>query len=168
VADSVRSRTDGAPTARQSSVFRKEDAIVKVTIHRPAVVAGRTTISFRTARAIALGAMLVAGTAAAAGSDLSEAQARYQRERADCLSGRSHQDRDTCLREAGAALQEARRGRSGDGGTSYEQNQLARCERLPAGDREDCVRRMRGEGTVSGSVEGGGIYRELRTTVPSQ
>lgn len=140
---------------------------MKDTIDHPAVVAGRTTASFRTAVAFAVGAMLVAGTAAAAG-DLSEAQARYQRERADCLSGRSHQDRDTCLREAGAALQEARRGRSGDEGTSYEQNRLARCERLPAGDREDCVRRMRGEGTVSGSVEGGGIYRELRTTVPPQ
>ena len=30
------------------------------------------------------------------------------------------------------------------------------------------LRRMHGEGTVSGSVESGGIYRELRTTVPAQ
>jgi len=112
--------------------------------------------------------MFVTGLAAAAGGDVSEAQARYQRERAVCISGQSHQDRDTCLREAGAALSEARQGRLGGGEGSYEQNQLARCERLPAADREDCVRRMRGEGTVSGSVESGGIYRELRTTAPSQ
>ena len=65
-------------------------------------------------------------------------------------------------------MQAAKRGRLGDGQSSYEQNRLARCDRLPAGDREDCVRRMHGEGTVSGSVEGGGIYRELRTTVPAQ
>ena len=112
--------------------------------------------------------MLVAGMAAAAGGNLSEIQARYQQDRAACMSGQSHQDRATCLREAGAALQAAKRGRSGDGQGQYEQNRLIRCERLPAGDREDCVRRMRGEGTVSGSVESGGIYRELRTTVPAQ
>lgn len=112
--------------------------------------------------------MLVAGMAAAAGGNMSEAQARYQQDRAACTSGQSYQDRATCLREAGAALQEAKRGRIGDGQTSYEQNRLIRCDRLPAGDREDCLRRMRGEGTVSGSVEGGGIYRELRTTVPAK
>jgi hypothetical protein len=112
--------------------------------------------------------MLVAGMAAAAGGSLAQAQARYQQDRAACISGQSHQDRATCLREAGAALQEAKRGRLGDSQSSYEQNQLVRCDGLPAGDRADCLRRMRGEGTVSGSVESGGIYRELRTTVPAQ
>jgi hypothetical protein len=106
--------------------------------------------------------------AAAAGGNLSEAQARYQQDRAACNSGQSYQDRATCLREAGAALQEAKRGRIGDGQNSYEQNRLVRCDRVAEGDREDCLRRMRGEGTVSGSVESGGIYRELRTTVPAQ
>lgn len=112
--------------------------------------------------------MLVAGMAVAAGGNLSEAQARYQQDRAACISGQSYQDRATCLREAGAALQQAKRGRIGDGQSSYEQNQLIRCDRLSAGDRDDCLRRMHGEGTVSGSVESGGIYRELRTTVPAQ
>ncbi len=112
--------------------------------------------------------MLVAGMAAAAGGNPSEAQARYQQDRAACISGQSNQDRATCLREAGAALQEAKRGRVGDSGSAYEQNRLIRCDGLPAGDREDCLRRMRGEGSVSGSVASGGIYRELRTTVPLQ
>jgi hypothetical protein len=80
----------------------------------------------------------------------------------------SRPDRATCLREAGAALQEAKRGRSGDAQGAYERNRLLRCDRLAAEEREDCLRRMRGEGTVSGSVESGGIYRELRTTVPAQ
>ncbi len=106
--------------------------------------------------------------AAAAGGKLSDAQARYQQDRADCMSGRSNEDRATCLREAGAALQAAKRGRLGDDQGSYEHNRLLRCDRLPPGDREDCVRRMHGEGTVKGSVESGGIYRELRTTVPAQ
>jgi hypothetical protein len=112
--------------------------------------------------------MLVAGMATAAGGNLSEAQARYQQDRAACISGQSNQDRATCLREAGAALQEGKRGRIGDGQSPYEKNQLIRCDRLQGGDRDDCLRRMRGEGTVSGSVESGGIYRELRTTVPAQ
>jgi hypothetical protein len=106
--------------------------------------------------------------AAAAGGKLSEAQARYEQDRAACNSGQSNQDRATCLREAGAALGEAKRGNLRDGQTSYEQNQTLRCDRLKEGDRDDCLRRMHGEGTVSGSVESGGIYRELRTIVPAQ
>jgi hypothetical protein len=106
--------------------------------------------------------------AAAAGGKLAEAQTRYEQDRAACISGQSNQDRATCLKEAGAALQAAKRGQLTDGQSAYERNQLLRCDRLEAGDRDDCLRRMRGEGTVSGSVEGGGIYRELRTTVPAQ
>lgn len=115
-----------------------------------------------------VGALLLAGTAAAADGKLAEAQANYQRDRAACMSGQSHQDRATCLREAGAALQEARRKGLDDGEGAYEQNRLMRCERLSGSEREDCRRRMRGEGTTSGSVESGGIYRELRTTLPAQ
>lgn len=118
--------------------------------------------------ACALGILLAAGAAAAAGGTLSDAQARYQQDRAACNSGQSSQDRATCLREAGAALQAAKRRGKDDGATAYEQNRLLRCDRLTAGEREDCLRRMRGEGTVSGSVESGGVYRELRTTVPAQ
>ncbi len=113
-----------------------------------------------------VGAMLIAGMATA--GNLSEAEARYRQERAACMSGQSKQDRTTCLREAGAALQEAKRGRSDESQHLYEKNRLLRCDRLPAADRDDCLRRMRGEGSVSGSVEGGGIYRELQTTVPAQ
>jgi len=141
---------------------------VQSTIDRDPVGTGQKIISSLGLLACAVGALLVAGMAAAAGGNLSEAQARYQQDRAACISGQSYQDRTTCLREAGAALQEAKRGRIGDGQSSYEQNRLIRCDRLSAGDREDCLRRMRGEGTVSGSVESGGIYRELRTTVPAQ
>ena len=128
---------------------------------------GQTTISPLLLAACGLGTLLFAGMAAAAGGKLPDAQARYQQDRAACMSGPS-QDRVTCLREAGAALQAAKRGRLGDDQGSYEQNRLLRCEPLPAGEREDCVRRMHGEGTVKGSVESGGTYRELRTTMPAQ
>jgi hypothetical protein len=106
--------------------------------------------------------------AAAAGGGLSDAQARYRQDRAACMSGQSNEDRATCLREAGAALQAAKRGHLGDDQGSYEQNRLLRCDRVPARDRDDCVRRMNGEGIVKGSAESGGTYRELRTTGPGQ
>lgn len=101
--------------------------------------------------------------AADAGSQ-ANAQKVYQRDRAACLDSSAYQDRDACLREAGAALQEARRGRLGNGEADFERNRLLRCDQQPAEDRQACIRRMNGEGITSGSVQGGGIYREL--TVP--
>lgn len=138
------------------------------TINRNLAHLGQKTIPLLAVSTCAVAALLFAGMAAAAGGKLSDAQARYQQDRAACMSGRSNEDRATCLREAGAALQAAKRGRLGDEQGSYEQNRLLRCDRLPPGDREDCVRRMHGEGTVKGSAESGGTYRELRTTVPAQ
>ena len=115
-----------------------------------------------------IGALLVCSVAMSAGADRQAAHAQYQLDRAACLSGQSHQVRSICLREAGAALQEALRGGLANAPGSYEQNRAARCNPLPADLREDCQRRMRGEGTTSGSVEQGGILRELRTIVPAQ
>jgi len=112
------------------------------------------------------GAFQCAATAADADrGKLSEAQSTYQRDRSACISEQSGQDRATCLREASAALQEARRGGLHDGEARFEQNRLLRCDSQPLADRADCVRRMNGEGTTSGSVEGGGILRELVTPV---
>ncbi|KAF1020232.1 MAG: hypothetical protein GAK30_02656 [Paracidovorax wautersii] len=67
-------------------------------------------------------------------------------------------------REAGAAAAEARRGNLKDQGQDYRANALQRCAPLPADLRGDCESRVRGEGQVSGSVQGGGILRETVTT----
>lgn len=99
-----------------------------------------------------LGALLFAGSALA-----QSAQSIYQRERAACVSGQSHQDRATCLKEAGAALAEARRG----GLTPASGSATERCNAHDGSERAACVARMNGAGEVSGSVEGGGLYREL-------
>jgi hypothetical protein len=113
---------------------------------------------------VASGAMLGASAAVAADSgSLSSAQSLYQSERAACLNGTSNQDRATCLKEAGAALQASRRGGLDGGQAQLEQNRLLRCDSQPAEDRQACVRRMSGEGVTSGSVQSGGIYRELVT-----
>jgi hypothetical protein len=108
---------------------------------------------------------LCATQALAAGAkSTSEARAQYETERAACLNGQSNQDRKTCLKEAGAALSEARQGHLKDRDASYDQNAVIRCNALPQADRQACERRVHGEGTTEGSVAAGGLYREL--TVP--
>jgi hypothetical protein len=114
--------------------------------------------------------LLGATTAIAADSvTVADAQSVYRNDRAACLNGATNQDRATCLKEAGAALQASKRGGLVDGQERAEQNRLLRCDGQPPEDRQNCVRRMSGEGSTSGSVEAGGIYRELVTPdVPPQ
>jgi len=78
--------------------------------------------------------------------------------------------RDPAVHEAQAARQEERQGKLKDNAdeAQRERNKFARCEYLKGDDREYCIRRMNGEGTVTGSVEGGGLYRELRVYVPAE
>jgi hypothetical protein len=92
----------------------------------------------------------------------------FLRERAVCDG--IQQDRAACLREAGAARFEARRGGlTSASPMSYEQNALARCGLQPPADRADCEARVRGTGmtSVEGSVLGGGVIRETVTPVPA-
>lgn len=93
----------------------------------------------------------------------SAAQTAYQQERARCLSGQSQQDRTTCLREAGAAYDEARRGGLGNVSASdLSRNATQRCEVQPPADRQACMQRILG-GSAQGSVEGGGLLRQTET-----
>ena len=95
-------------------------------------------------------------------------QNTYQQERARCMDGSSGQEKQTCLREMGAAAQEMRKKGGLTENENYQANQLARCEaHKDAQERSWCERRMRGEGTTTGSVTGGGILRELVVTVPA-
>ena len=112
----------------------------------------------------AAAAMAVAKTPAA------DIQMRYQQERARCLDGSSNQDRATCLKEAGAARDEARKGHLNDGDAKYRSNARDRCNALTGDEARDCLVRMKGKGntnttntTTSGSVESGGILRETVT-----
>ena len=115
-----------------------------------------------------VGLSLCTASAMAAASVSSDIQARYEQERALCLSGRSNQDQATCLREAAAARDAARRGQLDDGlAAQYQRNAKARCAALTGDDAVDCIARMEGQGTTSGSVAGGGVLRELRKIVPA-
>lgn len=115
---------------------------------------------------LGLALMLALGPAGAAGAGQpSPARQVYQQERALCLRGESHQDRATCLKEAGAAYEEARRGGLGAGpAADLSRNATQRCEAQPPADRAACVQRILGAGTAEGSVEGGGVLRRTETT----
>jgi len=120
------------------------------------------------ALALAAAALLASGAAVAA-AKVSEAQRQYNEDRALCMSGNSNQDRATCLKEAGAAFQEARRGGLSTGtDADVSGNKTIRCQTLPARDRKDCVMRMQGEGVARGNSQDGGIIRELARPVPTR
>lgn len=119
----------------------------------------------RTPAGLAMVLLIAASSTWAAGpAQPSQAQVDYQQERARCLRGDTHQDRATCLKEAGAAYEEARRGAlAGPADTDLSRNATQRCEAQPPADREACVQRILGAGTAEGSVEGGGVIRSTET-----
>ncbi len=106
------------------------------------------------------------GVAQSAGAP-SGAQHEYEQERARCLRMADGDGRAACLTSAGAALQAARAGQLDTGPHDYGANRVARCAPLPPTDRRDCMQRMDGAGTTSGSVSGGGILRETVTETTS-
>ncbi|MDB5827263.1 MAG: hypothetical protein JWQ73_1483 [Variovorax sp.] len=118
--------------------------------------------------AVALGtAPAVWAQAAAPGT-----AARMQSEKATCDG--VQQDKAACLREAGAARQEAgRAGLTTAGPTGNSANTMERCRLQPAADQADCMARIQGGAgntstSTSGSVMGGGVIRETVTTTPAK
>ncbi|WP_054506033.1 hypothetical protein, partial [Achromobacter xylosoxidans] len=92
----------------------------------------------------AAGLMLAAGAAQAA-DPIGRAgiQAQYEQDVAACKNGSTGQERTACMREAGAARQEANRQHLSDGSTDqHQQNMVERCNRLPADSRQDCITQM--------------------------
>ena len=111
----------------------------------------------------ALLALSGAAQAAPAARNVDPLRMQYERERADCMTGRTQQPRDVCLREAGAAYAQARQGKlisPSDRSDQWAVNALKRCEAQKGEDRQLCERRVR-EGQVVGSVEGGGQLTTL-------
>lgn len=121
-----------------------------------------SALSFRHAALTAVGALLCAGSAVAADMTNATPQERYRAERAACESGRTGQDRATCLQEAGAALQERQRNNLNNvqSEAQLRANAAARCDRLPPERREGCMA-LRGDNVqVQGSVAGGAVLRQ--------
>ncbi|MCW5655327.1 hypothetical protein [Hydrogenophaga sp.] len=105
---------------------------------------------------------------ASSGAPKAAADATYQRERAACTAMAPGEARTNCLRDLGAARQQSQRGGRAIAPTpeQLEHNALQRCQPHPPDERALCERMVRGEGSVSGSVSGGGLIRELVTQEP--
>lgn len=128
-------------------------------------------LPFRMLIACALGACLAAPLAMAAGSgaalNTNDIEARYKADIERCKAGQTNQDKPTCIREAGAAREEANRNRLSNNGNpqTYDMNEKARCQALPTAERNDCMLQMSGQNTsTQGSVGGGGVLRETTIT----
>ncbi len=96
------------------------------------------------------------------------AQEAYEEAIQECKQITDEASRQNCQRDAAAALQEARKNPD-----KYKildeqvllENRTARCDALPAGQRELCIQNMQeADNTqITGSVIGGGVLR--RTTI---
>lgn len=107
-------------------------------------------------------AQVATGTANTTGID---ASGSYSLEVQACMTGRTQQDRETCLREARNAQADKKRGVLDNAGAQFQSNAVARCEVLAGEDKAACQARMMGYGNTSGSVAGGGLLREVETVV---
>ena len=114
-------------------------------------------------------AALLAVTAAAAqvatGDTGIDASGNYQQEVQACATGKTQQDRDTCLKEARNARADKQRGVLENQGGRYDQNAKARCDVLTGEEKAACHARVLGFGNTSGSVAAGGVLREVETVV---
>ena len=111
-----------------------------------------------------IGALLAASTLAMAQpSPAADAHARYEQERQKCMTNNTQDSLATCLREAGAAQDAARKGQLSNPGPQAADNATQRCSVFQnADEKAECVRRV--QGPASGSVSAGGVLRESVTT----
>ena len=107
-------------------------------------------------------AQVATGAPGATGID---ASGNYQQEVQACMTGRTQQDQETCLKEARNAQADKKRGVLDNAGAQFQTNAAARCEVQAGEDKAACQARVMGYGNTSGSVAGGGLLREVETVV---
>ena len=131
--------------------------------HHP--VRARRPLSLLWTVAACLGAVAAGAANAEPGSNgQADRRAIYERDRAACESGRSTQERSLCLQDVTVAYRMPHTGKPYDlDPRTYLRNQELRCSPLKGDELEACLARMRGAGMKDGSVQTGGIYRELTT-----
>ena len=123
----------------------------------------KSLMSFGVAALLAVGA--ATAQVAAPGSSGIDASGSYQSEVQACMSGRTQQDRDTCLKEARNARADKQRGVLDTQG-DLQANAMRRCEVFTSGeDKAACQARTMGMGSVEGSVAAGGVIREVETVI---
>jgi uncharacterized protein YlxW (UPF0749 family) len=124
--------------------------------------------AFFAAQALLCACFCLHAQAQTTGQPQDELTARYQQDLAECETQQATQDLAACRLEARNALAEAKRNLLNDTTANlFEKNQFKRCRVFKGDDRETCEARVRGEGNTTGSVQSGGILREVVRPVPS-
>ena len=137
----------------------------------PLVLSRRVALILGSASALALTCSVAAAAQPVSPSQRASIEAQYKREVARCNSGATSEGQATCLKEAGAARQQALQGgldNQAGVGQNYRQNALDRCKLLPASQQGDCMGLMQDPSQTEGSVSGGGVLREREYVVPVQ
>jgi hypothetical protein len=101
----------------------------------------------------------------ASGTTGIDASGNYQQEVQACRSGQSQQQPETCLREARNTRADKNASQPEGTASDLEGNAESRCEALGGEDRAACQVRVRGYGSESGSVAGGGVLTSVETVV---
>ena len=120
------------------------------------------------AAAVALTACLAMSGATAqiaAGSTGIDASGNAQSELAACKSGKTQQDRATCITEVKNANAAKRAGKLDNAAGQFKVNAMKRCDVHSGEDKIACEARMTGQGNTQGSVAGGGVIREIESVV---
>ncbi len=139
-------------------------------VHDSTVTIGMLAVrrlSSALAAAVFGSALVFGGSAAAQGATSAAVTSTTGNPYKSCVDGTSNEDRTTCMKEAGAAQAEARRGQLSSPGSAADQNAMQRCDALPGDQRDACRLRILGAGTTSGSVAGGGLIREVIVQEPA-
>jgi uncharacterized protein YlxW (UPF0749 family) len=124
--------------------------------------------AFFAAQALLCASFCLHAQAQTTGQPQDELTARYQQDLTECETQQATQDLAACRLEARNALAEAKRNLLNDTTANlFEKNQFKRCRVFKGDDREACEARVRGEGNTTGSVQSGGILREVVRPVPS-
>lgn len=133
----------------------------------PPPVTTRKAVSYL--GAIALFALAAAVAQVSFGADTGiDDTGNYQKERGWCMVNTVGDERAACLRDSAAAQAEKRKGSLDSNAANFSANITRRCDVYSGEDRAACIARVKGYGSESGSVQGGGIIRQVETiTVPA-
>ena len=122
-------------------------------------------------RSVAAAMLFTVGTIGFASAQIAsgttgiDATGNAQSELAACNSGRTQQDRETCITEVKNANAAKRAGKVDNSGGQYKANAMARCDVFKGEEQIACQSRIIGYGDNKGSVAGGGVIRQVETVV---
>ncbi|MEP6965575.1 MAG: hypothetical protein ABI845_08815 [Polaromonas sp.] len=127
---------------------------------------GMAYFGFAALLALTAATAQMASAQVASGTTGIDASGNARNEMAACASGKSQEDKATCMKEVRNANAEKRAGKLGNSG-DFNANALMRCDVFKSADDQNaCKARVMNDASAQGSVAGGGVLREAETVVP--